>query len=43
MNGAAFGWAALATGGALLALVAAAFIFGILTRKHTPRPAPATE
>jgi steroid 5-alpha reductase family enzyme len=35
MNWATFGWAALAAGGAVLALVAVAFAIGVSTRKHT--------
>jgi steroid 5-alpha reductase family enzyme len=35
MNWTAFGWAALTAGSAVFALVAAAFVIGVLTRKHT--------
>jgi steroid 5-alpha reductase family enzyme len=35
MSWAAFGWAALAAGAAVLALVAVAFAIGVLARKHT--------
>jgi steroid 5-alpha reductase family enzyme len=35
MNWATFGWAALAAGGTVLALVAVAFAIGVSTRKHT--------
>jgi steroid 5-alpha reductase family enzyme len=35
MTWTAFGWAALAAGGAIGALVAAAFVIGVVTRKHT--------